>query len=118
MVIKHHRNARVRAQAFPACARSQINTAQVHRHRPDRANAIQAEFDLKLRAQSLKTVEVVEDSSGGFAMDAPEPGGDGYPLQHLSDRYKVKRFAPWEFESVEFQAEAFGVVGQPFTEFA
>src|SRR5512139_638281 len=67
VVVEYHREPRIRPQPLAAGAGSQPNRAQVHRHRANRANAIQAELDLKLRAQRLELLEVIERAGRGFA---------------------------------------------------
>ena len=73
VAVENHRNARIRAQALAAGAGRQINAAQIHRHRADGADAIEAQFHATRRAHRFESVEIGQNARRGFAVRAPEP---------------------------------------------
>ena len=73
MIVEHHRDAGIRTQPLATGARGEIHTFEIHRHRPDAADAIKAKLHSTFGAELLQLFEVVRDTRGSFAMRTPYP---------------------------------------------
>ena len=118
VVVKHHRQPRIRAQSLAAGTRCQKNPAQIHRHRADGADAIQAQLcprsahmDLS-PAMSLSTpVEVSQCTHQNQA-------GAGRADSFSPTAARSSGSTPGKFQRFKIQIEPPGLVHQPAAKFA
>src|SRR5262249_55634605 len=118
VVIENHREPRERSQRLAAHATGQINTAQIHGHRPNRADAIQAQLQLARRAQLLERRKIIEDARGRFTMGGPNPTQAEIALEVTTDFRVIERFAPANLMDLEGKALTRRVVDQTVAKFA
>src|SRR5436309_837086 len=116
-MVEDHGKTRIGAQALAAGAGGQVHAGEVHRHGADGAHAVEAELDLKFRAEGFEAVHVVENTGGGFAMGTPNPGQGGVSLEAAADFGEVERIAPGNVEQLEVEPETPGMVGQALAKF-
>src|SRR5437867_3210937 len=117
VMIEYHGNARIRAQSLATGTGGQIHTTQIDRHGADRADGIDAQFDIKFRTERGQTLDIVKHPAGGLAMRTPEPAWHELAFQHLPRRRKVQRLAPGKLKGVKIQTKASGMVHQALAEF-
>src|SRR5258708_134716 len=118
VMVEHHRDSRIRAQALAAGTGGQIDPGQVHRHGPDRADAVQAKLHLELAAKLLKPFEIGDNSRGSFAMNAPKPARPRVTLQGLPHGAQINGIAPGKLDRIELESEPPALIQEAIAEFA
>src|SRR5262245_50896154 len=116
MVVKHHRNSGIGAQAFSTGTRREMNAAQVHRERADGTDAVDAQFNVELGAKRFEAGYIVEHAGGGFAVSAPKPAAANV-VKHGLDSTKVELASPGELHRFEVEAESASLIDQAIAEF-
>src|SRR5207248_453841 len=114
-IVEDHRQPRIGTEAFAAHARGEMHAAQIHCHRADRADAVEAERYRRILACGLERAEIVQDAGRRLAMYRPQPALAGQPAWQ---RRHVERLAPGLPHYLELQTLAPRMVDEPVAEFA
>src|SRR5262249_50739677 len=73
VVVEHHGNAGIGAEAFSASAGRQMNAAQIDGESAEGTDGVDAELEIDLAAKCFEAVYVVKHAGRGFAVGAPNP---------------------------------------------